>query len=191
MVNPGYRKRTIFLLVALLVVRFWFGQTFEFSGQEAYLWLQGHGEHHQPRLLGARALCSHPHPHRHRVLRRYRARRALAGSGDLHDDRFHSLLPRAALVQRARGFLDGRALRGHSHVRVEALLHDRGDGEHRPDGDRALRLQPGHRNRSRLVVAARRHGLRAGVARGVDQCVVARRPRALFRRGAGSPPTRA
>lgn len=43
MVQPGYRKRTIFLLVALLVVRFWFGQTFELSGKEAYLWLQGHG----------------------------------------------------------------------------------------------------------------------------------------------------
>ncbi|MCE0499321.1 MAG: glycosyltransferase family 39 protein [Methylacidiphilales bacterium] len=39
---PGYRKRTVFLLVALLLVRFWFGQTFELSGQEAYLWLQGH-----------------------------------------------------------------------------------------------------------------------------------------------------
>jgi len=43
MVHPGYRKRTIFLLVALLLVRFWFGQTFELSGQEAYLWQQGHG----------------------------------------------------------------------------------------------------------------------------------------------------
>ena len=43
MVHPGYRKRTIFLLVAVLLVRFWFGQTFELSGQEAYLWLQGHG----------------------------------------------------------------------------------------------------------------------------------------------------
>jgi len=43
MVQPGYRKRTIFLLVALLLVRFWFGQTFELSGHEAYLWLQGHG----------------------------------------------------------------------------------------------------------------------------------------------------
>ncbi len=43
MVHPGYRKRTIFLLVALLLVRFWFGQTFELSGHEAYLWLQGHG----------------------------------------------------------------------------------------------------------------------------------------------------
>jgi 4-amino-4-deoxy-L-arabinose transferase-like glycosyltransferase len=43
MVHPGYRKRTIFLLIALLLVRFWFGQTFELSGQEAYLWLQGHG----------------------------------------------------------------------------------------------------------------------------------------------------
>ncbi|HUB67088.1 MAG TPA: glycosyltransferase family 39 protein [Candidatus Methylacidiphilales bacterium] len=42
MKQPGYRKRTVFLLVALLLVRFWFGQTFELSGQEAYLWLQGH-----------------------------------------------------------------------------------------------------------------------------------------------------
>jgi undecaprenyl-diphosphatase len=48
MVHPGYRKRTIFLLVALLVVRFWFGQTFELSGQEAYLWLQGHGSNISP-----------------------------------------------------------------------------------------------------------------------------------------------
>jgi 4-amino-4-deoxy-L-arabinose transferase-like glycosyltransferase len=48
MVHPGYRKRTIFLLVALLVVRFWFGQTFELSGQEAYLWLQGHGTNISP-----------------------------------------------------------------------------------------------------------------------------------------------
>ena len=43
MTHPGYRKRIIVLLVALLLVRFWFGQTFELSGQEAYLWLQGHG----------------------------------------------------------------------------------------------------------------------------------------------------
>ena len=48
MVNPGYRKRTIFLLVAVLLVRFWFGQTFELSGQEAYLWLQGHGTNLSP-----------------------------------------------------------------------------------------------------------------------------------------------
>jgi undecaprenyl-diphosphatase len=48
MVHPGYRKRTIFLLVALLIVRFWFGQTFELSGQEAYLWLQGHGSNLSP-----------------------------------------------------------------------------------------------------------------------------------------------
>jgi 4-amino-4-deoxy-L-arabinose transferase-like glycosyltransferase len=48
MVHPGYRKRTIFLLVALLLVRIWFGQTFELSGQEAYLWLQGHGTNLSP-----------------------------------------------------------------------------------------------------------------------------------------------
>ena len=48
MVHPGYRKRTIFLLVALLLVRFWFCQTFELSGQEAYLWLQGHGTNLSP-----------------------------------------------------------------------------------------------------------------------------------------------
>jgi 4-amino-4-deoxy-L-arabinose transferase-like glycosyltransferase len=48
MVHPGYRKRTVFLLVALLLVRFWFGQTFELSGQEAYLWLQGHGANLSP-----------------------------------------------------------------------------------------------------------------------------------------------
>ena len=46
--TPGYRKRTIFLLVALLLVRFWFGQTFELSGHEAYLWLQGHGTNLSP-----------------------------------------------------------------------------------------------------------------------------------------------
>jgi 4-amino-4-deoxy-L-arabinose transferase-like glycosyltransferase len=48
MVYPGYRKRTIFLLIALLLIRFWFGQTFELSGQEAYLWLQGHGTNLSP-----------------------------------------------------------------------------------------------------------------------------------------------
>jgi Dolichyl-phosphate-mannose-protein mannosyltransferase len=48
MVHPGYRKRTIFLLIGLLLVRFWFGQTFELSGQEAYLWLQGHGANLSP-----------------------------------------------------------------------------------------------------------------------------------------------
>jgi 4-amino-4-deoxy-L-arabinose transferase-like glycosyltransferase len=48
MVHPGYRKRTIFLLITLLLVRFWFGQTFELSGQEAYLWLQGHGTNLSP-----------------------------------------------------------------------------------------------------------------------------------------------
>ena len=48
MASPGYRKRTIFLLVALLIVRFWFGQTFELSGQEAYLWLEGHGANMSP-----------------------------------------------------------------------------------------------------------------------------------------------
>jgi 4-amino-4-deoxy-L-arabinose transferase-like glycosyltransferase len=48
MVHPGYRKRTIFLLGALLLLRFWFGQTFELSGQEAYLWLQGHGSNLSP-----------------------------------------------------------------------------------------------------------------------------------------------
>jgi hypothetical protein len=48
MVHPGYRKRTIFLLVAVLLVRFWFGQTFELSGHEAYLWLQGHGTNLSP-----------------------------------------------------------------------------------------------------------------------------------------------
>lgn len=37
MVNPGYRKRTIGLLILLLLVRFWYGQTFELSGREAYL----------------------------------------------------------------------------------------------------------------------------------------------------------
>jgi len=51
MVHPGYRKRTIFLLVALLLVRFWFGQTFELSGQEAYLWLEGHGSNLAPAYL--------------------------------------------------------------------------------------------------------------------------------------------
>jgi hypothetical protein len=48
MVHPGYRKRTIFLLLMVLLVRFWYGQTFELSGQEAYLWLQGHGNNLSP-----------------------------------------------------------------------------------------------------------------------------------------------
>ncbi len=48
MVTPGYRKRTIILLIGILLVRFWFGQTFELSGQEAYLWLQGHGTNLSP-----------------------------------------------------------------------------------------------------------------------------------------------
>jgi 4-amino-4-deoxy-L-arabinose transferase-like glycosyltransferase len=43
MVHPGYRKRVIALLFGLLIVRLWFAQTFELSGQEAYIWLQGHG----------------------------------------------------------------------------------------------------------------------------------------------------
>jgi undecaprenyl-diphosphatase len=43
MTRSGYRKRTIGLLIALLLIRFWFGQTFELSGHEAYLWVQGHG----------------------------------------------------------------------------------------------------------------------------------------------------
>lgn len=43
MVHPGYRKRIIILLIGMLLLRFWFGQTFELSGQEAYLWQQGHG----------------------------------------------------------------------------------------------------------------------------------------------------
>jgi hypothetical protein len=45
---PGYRKRTIVLLLAVLLVRFWYCQTFELSGQEAYLWLQGHGANLSP-----------------------------------------------------------------------------------------------------------------------------------------------
>jgi hypothetical protein len=48
MVHPGYRKRTIVLLLAVLLVRFWYGQTFELSGQEAFLWLQGHGSNLSP-----------------------------------------------------------------------------------------------------------------------------------------------
>ena len=41
MVHPGYRKRIIILLIGLLLVRFWFAQTFELSGPEAYLWQMG------------------------------------------------------------------------------------------------------------------------------------------------------
>ena len=48
MVHPGYRKRTILLLLVVLLVRFWYGQTFELSGPEAYLWLQGHGSNLSP-----------------------------------------------------------------------------------------------------------------------------------------------
>ena len=43
MPSPGYRKRTIILLIALLLIRFWFGQTFELTGPEAFLWLKSHG----------------------------------------------------------------------------------------------------------------------------------------------------
>ena len=46
--NPGYRKRTIILLIVLLMVRFWYGQTFGLSGREAYLWLEGHGVNLSP-----------------------------------------------------------------------------------------------------------------------------------------------
>jgi undecaprenyl-diphosphatase len=46
--NPGYRKRIVIFLLALLVVRFWFGQTFELTGREAYLWLEGHGVNLSP-----------------------------------------------------------------------------------------------------------------------------------------------
>jgi len=52
MVQSGYRKRTIILLIALLLVRFWFGQTFELSGREAYLWLEGHGVNLSPAYWG-------------------------------------------------------------------------------------------------------------------------------------------
>jgi 4-amino-4-deoxy-L-arabinose transferase-like glycosyltransferase len=52
MVQSGYRKRTIVLLIALLLVRFWFGQTFELSGKEAYLWLEGHGVNLSPAYWG-------------------------------------------------------------------------------------------------------------------------------------------
>jgi 4-amino-4-deoxy-L-arabinose transferase-like glycosyltransferase len=52
MVHPGYRKRTIVLLIGLLLVRFWFGQTFELSGREAYLWLEGHGVNLSPAYWG-------------------------------------------------------------------------------------------------------------------------------------------
>lgn len=52
MVNPGYRKRTIGLLILLLLVRFWYGQTFELSGREAYLWLEGHGVNLSPAYWG-------------------------------------------------------------------------------------------------------------------------------------------
>ncbi len=34
-----YRKRTIFLLFVLLLIRFWLSQTFELTGQEAYYWM--------------------------------------------------------------------------------------------------------------------------------------------------------
>jgi hypothetical protein len=50
--HPGYRKRTIVLLILLLLVRFWYGQTFELTGREAYLWLEGHGVNLSPGYWG-------------------------------------------------------------------------------------------------------------------------------------------
>ena len=41
MMATGYRKRVTFLLFALLLVRFWLGQTFELTPAEAYTWLKG------------------------------------------------------------------------------------------------------------------------------------------------------
>ncbi len=40
--NIGYRKRVTALLFFLLLVRFWFSQTFEVTGPEAYAWMKGH-----------------------------------------------------------------------------------------------------------------------------------------------------
>ncbi|SDT86650.1 Dolichyl-phosphate-mannose-protein mannosyltransferase [Verrucomicrobium sp. GAS474] len=39
--QTGYRKRVTLLLFALLLVRFWYGQTFELTGPEAMVWLRG------------------------------------------------------------------------------------------------------------------------------------------------------
>lgn len=41
MTGSGYRKRTTILLFSLLLFRFWLGQTFELTGEEAYSWLKG------------------------------------------------------------------------------------------------------------------------------------------------------
>ena len=49
--------------------------------------------------------------------------------------------------------------------RVEAFLHDRGDGEHRPDGAGHAGVLPRDRGRQAGLVAAGRPGLRAGTAR--------------------------
>jgi hypothetical protein len=38
--NPGYRKRVVALLFFLLLSRFWFCQTFELTGPEAYAWMK-------------------------------------------------------------------------------------------------------------------------------------------------------
>ncbi|HEY8965988.1 MAG TPA: glycosyltransferase family 39 protein [Candidatus Methylacidiphilales bacterium] len=39
--QTGYRKRVTLLLFFLLLVRFWYGQTFELTGPEAMIWLRG------------------------------------------------------------------------------------------------------------------------------------------------------
>ena len=132
--NPGYRKRTIILLIVLLLVRFWYGQTFELSGREAYLWLEGHGVNLSPGYWERGPL----------VPFLIRVGTLFFGDTELGVrwlsaviaclTGFTLFLSRAALVQRARGFLDRGALRRRADVRVEAFVHDRGDGGHRADG---------------------------------------------------------
>ena len=39
--QTGYRKRVTLLLFSLLLLRFWYGQTFELTGAEAMVWLRG------------------------------------------------------------------------------------------------------------------------------------------------------
>ncbi len=54
MVHPGYRKRTIVLLLAVLLVRFWYCQTFDLSGQAKAI-ISGYSNTLLPNLWDAQA----------------------------------------------------------------------------------------------------------------------------------------
>ncbi len=69
-------------------------------------------------------------------------------------ERLHSFLPGAPLVSTLVPLSGRWCFHRDSDVCVEALLHDRGGGQHRPDGAGDVRLQPGDRSGPGLVVAA-------------------------------------